>query len=131
MKDLLCDEFQDVVRESLIRHTSILDILSKYQEAGARISRSVAKAVTTCGCIEIHAAKPELPQDISLKELRNYMSSQISGALCDQCIEIVEEEIGRQLFYLAALCNALDLNIYDVLIKEHKKLSTLGIFNIS
>ena len=131
VKDLLCDEFQDAVRESLVRHTSILDILSKYQEASARISRSVSKAVTTCGCIQVEAVKPDVPADITLQELRNYMTTHLKGNLCEHCTEVVEEEIGRQLFYLAALCNALDLNIYDVLIKEHKKLSTLGIFNIS
>ena len=131
LKDLLCDEFQDAVRESLVRHTSILDILSKYQEASARISRAISKAVTTCGCIQIEASKPDLPSDITLQELRNYMTTHLKGNLCEHCVEVVEEEIGRQLFYLAALCNALDLNIYDVLIKEHKKLSTLGIFNIS
>lgn len=131
MKDLLCDEFQDAVRESLVRHTSILDVMTKYQEASARINRAIVKSVTTCGCVQIDASKPEVPPDISLKEMRNYMNSHLKGTLCDSCVEAVEEEIGRQLFYLAALCNTLDLNIFDVMIKEHKKLTTLGIFNIS
>src|SRR5690554_5038146 len=131
MKDLLCDEFQELVKESLVRHSSILDILSKFQESGARVSRSVSKAVTTCGCIEIEAAKPVLPNNISLHDLRKYMKTHLKGQLCEHCTEVLEEEIGQQLFYLAGLCNTLDLNIYDVLIKEHKKLSTLGIFHIS
>jgi len=33
MKDLICDEFQNTVSELLIRHHSILDVLSKFQEA--------------------------------------------------------------------------------------------------
>jgi hypothetical protein len=32
MKDLICDEFQNAVSELLIRHHSVLDVLSKFQE---------------------------------------------------------------------------------------------------
>lgn len=131
MRDLLCDEFQNAVRDSLVHHKSILDILSKYQEASARINRSVLKAVTTCGCMKIKAEKPQIPADLTLEELRERMPSHLEGQLCDTCSETVEEEIGRQIYYLAALCNVVDLNIFDILIKEHKKVSTLGIFHVS
>ena len=43
----------------------------------------------------------------------------------------LENELGKTLFYLVALCNAMDLNLYDVILKEHKKLSTLRIFNLT
>lgn len=131
MRDLLCDEFQNAVGESLIRHRSILDVLTKYQEATARVSRAVAKAVTTCGCLQIHAAKPGLPENLTLQELKQRMPSHLAGHLCETCTEALEEELGNQLYYLAALCNALDLNVFDILLKEHKKVSTLGVFNIS
>ena len=131
MKDLLCDEFQNTVAELLIRHQSILDLLSKSQESSSRVNRAVIKAVTTCGCLKIHAEKKAFPSDASLGDLKNLLESHVNGALCDSCKEIVEREIGRSLFYLAALCNVLDINLYDVVIKEHQKLSTLRIFNFT
>lgn len=131
MKDLLCDEFQNTVSELLIRHQSILDVLSKLQEASSRINRSVTKAVTSCGCIKVRAEKKGIPEDVSLAELRSYLDSHLNGKLCASCQEIVETELGRALFYMAALCNHLDINLYDVFIKEHKKLSTLRFFNLT
>ncbi len=131
MKDLLCDEFQNTVAELLIRHHSVLDVLSKSQEAAARTNRSVVKAVTNCGCIKINASKKNIPADAAFSDLKSLFDSHINGGLCDNCKEIVESEIGRSLFYLAALCNLLDLNLYDVFIKEHKKMSTLRIFNFT
>lgn len=131
MRNMICDEFQNAVGDSLVRHKSILDILTKYQEAGARVNRAVVKAVTTCGCLTIKATKPELPPHLTLEELRQQMPSHLEGTLCDTCVEALEEELGNQLYYVAALCNSLDLNMFDVLIKEHKKVSTLGLFKIS
>lgn len=131
MKDLLCDEFQNTVSELLIRHHSVLDVLSKSQEAAARTNRAVTKAVTSCGCIKINANKKNIPPDATLSDLKAIFDSHINGNLCENCKEIVESEVGRSLFYLAALCNLLDLNLYDIFIKEHKKLSTLRIFNFT
>ncbi|PKM79659.1 MAG: DUF1573 domain-containing protein [Firmicutes bacterium HGW-Firmicutes-14] len=131
MKDLLCDEFQNTVSELLIRHQSILDVLSKLQEASARTNRAVTKAVTNCGCIKINAEKKQIPGNISIAELKQFVDSHLNGQICANCEEIIEAEIGRTLFYLAALCNHLDLNLYDAFIKEHKKLSTLRFFNLT
>lgn len=131
MRDLLCDDFQNAVAESLVRHKSILDVMTKLQEATARVNRAVAKSVTSCGCLEIHGTKPDLPADLSLREVRDRMSSHVEGRLCDTCRETLEEELGNQMFFLAALCNSLDLNLFDILIKENKKVSALGLFNIS
>lgn len=131
MKDLLCDEFQNTVSELLLRHQSILDVLSKLQEASARINRAVTKAVTSCGCIKVNAEKKPVPDNITISELKSYIETHLNGQLCSNCQEIVEAEIGRSLFYLAALCNHLDLNLYDIFIKEHKKLSTLRFFNLT
>lgn len=129
MKDLLCDEFQNTVSELLIRHQSILDVLSKSQEAGARTNRAVVKAVTNCGCIKVEACKKDLPSEASLEDLKTIMESHVKGQLCKNCTEIIEDELGRSLFYLAALCNLLNLNLYDIFIKEQKKLTTLRVFN--
>ncbi|MCR4398615.1 MAG: DUF1573 domain-containing protein [Firmicutes bacterium] len=131
MKDLLCDGFQEAVSEFLVRHRSIVDVESKLQESSARVNRAVAKAVTSCGCVRIAAEKQRIPEGASLHDLKKYMSTHVEGQLCEHCKEVLESEIGQMLFYLAALCNILDLNLYDILLTEHKKLSALGLFNFS
>ena len=129
MKDIIFDSFQNDVSESLLRHKSILDILTKYTESSCRINRAVAKAVTNCGCIEINAKKQCLPNDDnSLEYLSNCLKTHLDGCLCDNCREVIEREIGNNLFYLTSLCNALDINLYDVLLKESDKINTLGKF---
>ncbi len=131
MKDLLSDDFQKTVSECTIRHRSILDILAKHQEAAGRVNRAVCKAATSCGCIAIQAHKPEIPEDISLQQLPQFMSSHIQGELCEDCEETLEAEIGLHFFYLAALCNTFDLKINDIMLKERVKLLALGVFNMS
>lgn len=131
MKDLLCDQFQETVGEYLIRHRSILDVMAKLQEANARTNRAVTKAVTSCGCVQIAAEKQQLPPDISLEQMKEHMHNHLSGQLCEHCREVMESELGNTLFYMAALANLLDLNLYDVILKEHKKLSALGVFNFA
>ncbi len=66
----------------------------------------------------------------SLIEIRNNMDSHVKGNLCSGCKEILEEEIGAYLFYLAALCNTLDIKISDALLKEYDNMRTLGIFGL-
>jgi hypothetical protein len=131
MKDAICDEFQDIVSTCLVRHRSIIDVLTKIQETSARVNRAVAKSVTGCGCLEIAAKKQQIPAEIKLQELSSYMDTHLKGNLCTNCREVVEQELGNHLFYLAALCNLLDLNLYDILLSESEKLSTLGIYNMS
>jgi len=131
MKDLLCDQFQETVGEYLIRHRSILDVMAKLQEANARTNRAITKSVTSCGCVQIHAEKQQVPADISLQEVKGYMHNHLTGELCEHCREVIEAEIGNNLFYLAAISNSFNLNLYDILLKEHKKLAALGIFNFA
>ncbi|MBM7853797.1 hypothetical protein JOC37_000162 [Desulfohalotomaculum tongense] len=131
LKDLLTDEFQYTVSEQLICSRSILDILSKHQECGARINRSIVKTVTTCGCMKIETKKNTIPKDASLADLKNIMDSHLYGKLCPQCRETIEIEIGRAMVYLAALCNLLDVNLFDIIIKEHNKMKLLGHYNLT
>lgn len=131
MKDLLCDQFQDTVGEYLIRHRSVLDIMAKLQEANARVNRALTKSVTSCGCVKIQAEKQHYPADVSLEEMKEHSLDHVSGKLCDHCREVVEAELGNNLFYLAALCNVFDLNLYDIILKEHKKLAALGVYNFA
>lgn len=131
MKDLLCDQFQDSVGEYLIRHRSVLDIMAKMQEANARVNRALTKSVTACGCVKIQAEKQQYPTDVPLEQLKEHALDHVNGKLCDHCREVVEAELGNSLFYVAALCNVFDLNLYDIMLKEHKKLAALGVFNFA
>lgn len=131
VKDLLCDQFQDTVNEYLIRHRSVLDIMAKLQESTARVNRAVTKSVTSCGCVEVHASRQQYPADATLEQLRDHSADHVSGKLCDHCREVIEAELGNNLFYLAALCNTFDLNLYDIILKEHKKLAALGVYNFA
>lgn len=129
MKDIIFDNFQNNVSESLLRHKSILDIMTKYSESSARVNRAIAKAVTNCGCVEINAKKQNLHEENEiLNEFDYTLESHLNGTLCDNCRDIIESEIGNELFYLTSLCNSIDINLYDVLIKEQNKIDTLGKF---
>ena len=132
MKDIIFDDFQNCVNDSLIRHKSILDILTKYSESASKVNRSIAKAVSQGGCIRISAKKQHIPaiQSDSEIDLNKYLNSHLEGELCDRCREILEREIGNNLFYLTALCNNLDINLYDILLKEYNKSATLGKYNL-
>ncbi|NLT94081.1 MAG: DUF1573 domain-containing protein [Clostridia bacterium] len=131
MKDSICKDFEKTVEEYLIRHQSILDLLSKAQETNARLNRAITKAVTQCGCIEVNAKKPQFPENSSLATMKSVLSSHLSGHLCEHCREMVEQELGKNLFYLTGLCNALGLSLEDVLEKENKKVKTLRMFNMT
>ena len=131
MKDILCDEFQNTVSELLIRHQSILDILSKSQEAVSRMNRAVVKSVTNCGCVKINAEKKPIPEDAGIEEFKKLFDTHLIGEICPGCKEIIEGEMGKTLFYTTALCNALDINLYDVFLREHQKISTLRLFNFT
>ena len=127
MKDIIFDDFQNAVNESLLRHKSILDILSKLNETEARINRAVTKSVTNCGSVEINASKQQLPEDdIGIESLIACLKTHLTGSLCENCREVIEREIGNNLFYLTSLCNVLDLNLYDILLKEYDRIDTLG-----
>ncbi len=131
MKDTDEARFQATVSEYLLRHRSILDVQTKLAEATARINRAVAKSVTTCGCISIHATRQRFPADVSLLELKQYMATHLDGQICERCREVLETEIGTALFYLAALCSLLNLDLRAILQKEHARVSALGVFNLT
>jgi hypothetical protein len=132
VKDLICDEFQNKVNDLLIRHHSILDVLSKLAESTARINRGVCKSVNDCGCLSIEAKKAAIPEECeSIDEMKRYLDAHVRGQLCPNCEEVLINELGKNLFYTAALCNILGLNLYDVFIHEYKKASALGIFNLT
>ena len=98
--------------------------------SSAKIQNSI-KAATQCGCIKIYAEKQQIPKlTENLEEMQSHMQTHIEGALCDNCRELLEKDIGRNLFYLSAICNTLDLNLYDIIIKELKRLKLLGKYSL-
>lgn len=136
MKDIIFDDFQNSVNECFLRHRSIIDILSKLQSSQSKINRAVAKAVTDCGCITIDSTHSKenldssLMQDEELALLNKCLDTHLNGKLCDNCHEIIQREIGNNLFYLTSLCNLLDLNLYDILLKENNNIKTLGRYTL-
>jgi hypothetical protein len=124
-------DFQHQVSELLLRHRSLLDVLSKYGQSNSSVNRSVVKAITECGCIELNASKQLYPENHELHETKHQLSSHLNGQLCENCKEVVTAELGRNLFYMSALCNLLDVNMEDVVQNESDKCSTLGFFNLS
>ncbi len=131
MKDGNCDLFQQAVGDYLIRHRSVMDVLSKLQEANARVNRAVAKAVTNCGCVTVHASKLPVSDQMSLEQYREQAQSHLQGELCEHCREVLESEVGSTLFYLTALCEVMGLELSQVLEKEKKRINALGVFNLS
>ena len=131
MKDIIAGDFQSRSDEVLTRHRGILDILTKYQQTNARVCRAVVKSATSCGCIRIEGKKQELPEEeMTLEQLRDFMKTHIEGEICPTCRDEVEKAMGANMFYLASLCNALGLSMYDILLKEEQRLDALGRFHL-
>lgn len=132
-KDIIFDDFQNSVNDSLIRHKSLLDIMTKLEESQSRINRAVAKSITNCGCIELDAKKQGIPKcddNFNIEDLGQCLKTHLKGELCENCREIIETELGTHMFYLASLCNTLNINLYDVLLKEYDDLNILGKYNL-
>ena len=125
----LCNDFQEQVSKVLIRHKSILDIMTKLEEYNSRINRAVAKYVTSCGCISINATKQDYSRE-SFQDNLETVKNHLEGEICLNCKDILEKEIGSYMFYLAAICNTLGLNIEEIIANEHETIKTLGIFSL-
>jgi hypothetical protein len=131
MSSIGLEDFQTQVSDLLLRHRSFLDVISKFQQSNASVNRSLMKSVTECGCIEVGACKQPFNEEVVVDEAKQSFQTHLSGELCDHCKEIVSHEIGKNLFYLSALCNLVDISLTETVTKESKKLTTLGIFNLS
>lgn len=125
------EQFQQQVSELLLRHRSLLDVMSKFGQSGASVNRAVTKAVTDCGCIELNARKQEYADELNLESAKSTLQSHISGHVCESCRDVLKSELGRNLFYMTAMCNLLDIQLDEVVAKEYDKCSTLGLFNLT
>lgn len=124
-------EFQQQVSEVLLRHRSLLDVMTKFSQAGASVNRSLAKAVTECGCIELKTKPRTFSEKSELERAKHQQQADRVGDLCENCKDAIRSEMGKNLFYLSALCNLLEIRLEDVVAKEAKKCSTLGFFNLT
>lgn len=125
-----CKNLQESVDKILTRHKSILDIITKLQESSARINRSVIKSVTSCGCVSISASKHSIPKNIDYTQIHSYLDDHLDGELCELCREKITREIGRNLFYIAALANSFDMEIDNIIETECDKVKTLGTYTL-
>ncbi|MEZ4358423.1 MAG: DUF1573 domain-containing protein [Eubacteriales bacterium] len=130
VKDMQFEDFQQVVSENLIRNKSLLDVLSKLNIFFAKSNRAVTKAITSCGCMQIHASKQNLDGETEYSSLTQQTQTHLEGELCENCKSIIEHELGETMFFMAALCETLGLSLYDIILNEKKTLETLGKFNL-
>lgn len=126
-----CNDFQKTVSLHLIRHRSVLDVMTKYQDACSRVNRALAKSVTTCGCLQIKAGKQALPADASLAEMSEYVKTHLEGHLCPNCTEVIEEEMGKSLFFMAAICTLTGIDLHELIRKENDRITTLGVYSLT
>lgn len=131
-KDIISPDLQNKVSDILVRHRSILDVMTKLEETNSRINRAIAKSVTHCGCISINASKQKLPTNdtSTFSESKDCFKEHVEGELCDNCKEIVEKEIGNHMFYVGAVCNTLGINLNEAVSKELKTIDTLGVYSL-
>ena len=123
------EEFQTNVALLVARNNNILDILTKYQDSCAKVCRTTIKSATGCGCISISAKK--MPFDI--EKIKTKTPKELSGtidSLCTDCKERLENDIGESLFYIAALCNAMEISMKEIMKKEIKNVEILGKYSL-
>lgn len=125
-----CNEFQNMTANLQLLNKSILDIVTKLDEQTSMLNRAVFKSATHCGCIEIHATKQLYSPNKTLEENQLDLDTHIEGELCPKCREKVTEEMGELLFYLASMCQALGLDLEEVMSQKMDHLKTLGIYNL-
>lgn len=129
LKNSILEDFQNQVSQVLVRHKSVLDVMTKLDEYNARINRAIAKSVTSCGCITVSANKQEFG-NVSLEDMYSKAKTHIGGQVCESCTDVIEEEMGGYLFYLASLGNTLGIDLDSVMNKEYNRIKTLGIYSL-
>ena len=126
------EQFQNFIDDLVLRNKSILDQMTKLQDASARLNRTLSKSATTCGCIKMNIIKQQLDfaHITSSEELKSLLSTHIEGYPCPECNEAIEKEMGRVLFYLAAIANTLCISLSSVLENEKTRTNLLGNYSL-
>lgn len=122
------EEFQNFIDTLILRNKSILDQQTKLQDACSRLNRNISKSATTCGCIELHITKQQfsLQDTVHCDDLNSLLNTHVEGHPCEKCNELIEKEMGRVLFYLAALSNTLGISLSTVLASEKARTNLLS-----
>ncbi|MNP75413.1 hypothetical protein D3C76_1724710 [compost metagenome] len=68
---------------------------------------------------------------MDLQKAKETIARHVQGELCENCRDAIMNELGRNLFYMSALCNLLEINMDEIIERESRKCSTLGLFNLS
>ena len=126
------EQFQNFIDDLVLRNKSILDQMTKLQDASACLNRTLSKSATTCGCIKMNIIKQQLDfaHITSPEELKSLLSTHIEGYPCPECNEAIEKEMGRVLFYLAAIANTLGISLSSVLENEKTRTNLLGNYSL-
>ena len=122
MSSTPAEEFQKKVGTLLVRNSNVLDILTKCQISCGKMCRSTVRSATGCGCIQINAQKCSNPLEKN--------DSVTIGTLCPECRSAIQNEIGENLFYIASLCNALNMSMAEIMKHEIKNVETLGKYSL-
>lgn len=126
------EQFQNFIDDLVLRNKSILDQMTKLQDACARLNRTLSKSATTCGCVKMTITKQQLDfTNISnIEELKSLLSTHVEGYPCNSCNESIEKEMGRVLFYMAAIANTLGISLSSVIESEKARTSLLGSYSL-
>ncbi|MNN05025.1 hypothetical protein D3C81_1177690 [compost metagenome] len=68
---------------------------------------------------------------MDLQHAKETIAKHVHGELCENCRDAITNELGRNLFYMSALCNLLGINMEEIVERESQKCATLGLFNLS
>jgi len=100
-------EFQSQVSELLLRHRSLLDVVTKFSQSNASVNRAVSKSITECGCIALNARNQGFSAEMPLDQANRQSKSHMEGHLCEPCSEIIRNEMGKNLFICppCAICS--------------------------
>lgn len=126
------EQFQNFIDDLILRNKSILDQMTKLQDSSARLNRSISKSATMCGCMKLEICKQQLDfSSISnSEELKSLLCTHLESYPCPDCNESIEKEMGRVLFYLAALANTLGISLSSVVENEKTRTSMLGKYSL-
>ncbi len=112
-----------VIQQYFFRNKGIADTISKLSSSIDKVTRSIVKAATHCGCIEFYAKKQP---SLTPGEATNMMQ----GELCSRCREKIEQCIGESFFYLISLCIAMGSDPQKILQDQVEQMKILGKFNL-
>ena len=125
-----CQKLQEKADEYLILNPAVLQILFQINHANMQLQQAALRASNHCGCIHLTTAKPDLPKEATWQDLKNKPTGDELNQLCPECKGLIKDKMGRILFYLAALGNAFDISLDDVIDQEISHLDLLGYFMI-